>query len=367
MDSTTSMGHGPNVNNQRRIWTFEEERALIQGLKELIAHGVKADNRIRSGYTVFLEQYMQQQFPGTTIRAEPHISSKITLWKKNYVLLAPLLQNTSGVGWSETGHILEVEEPIWNYYVKGVESSASGKADQRWGQMVERIGVQHDAKEQQKQLYEALKSILMLSSFIVSLTKWIDMKACYVLRQGIVGPVGHRMRNETLHYFSVLEVKAKIKALHTYFREFLTFLKTPGVDVHAETGLVTVTPTYWAYVGRETDLEYFFRHVGFSWYEECVELWDLRDAADVRMEPDGADAADLEFGNEEDAGAAGVEHMNDGANNVHEVEDDVVVEEHYEEEYVAEPAPVEVIDIESDEAPDEMDLDTDVGSCVDSE
>ncbi|CAA0814419.1 Unknown protein [Striga hermonthica] len=226
MECTTTVGRGPNTNNPRRTWTFEEERALIQGLKDLLARGMKADNGFRSGYTLFLEQYMQQQFPGTTIRAEPHNSSKITVWKKNYGLLAPLLQSGSGVGWSETGHLLDVEDAVWNDYVKvyskakglrnkpwpfysdwldifgkyratgkgaegfadvvqeGVESSASGKgkrvgkrkrvkdvevevvgllstlcekADQRWGQMVERIGVQHDAKEQRKVLYEALK------------------------------------------------------------------------------------------------------------------------------------------------------------------------------------------------------------------
>ncbi|CAA0820421.1 Unknown protein [Striga hermonthica] len=276
MECTTTVGRGPNTNNPRRTWTFEEERALIQGLKDLLARGMKADNGFRSGYTLFLEQYMQQQFPGTTIRAEPHISSKITVWKKNYGLLAPLLQSGSGVGWSETGHLLDVEDAVWNDYVKvyskakglrnkpwpfysdwvdifgkdratgegaegfadavqevlsntgddaptqnvrrggvglafetndneiessspqGVESSASGKgkrvgkrkrvkdvevevvgllstlcekADQRWGQMVERIGVQHDAKEQRKVLYEALKKIPMLSTeqkFIVT-------------------------------------------------------------------------------------------------------------------------------------------------------------------------------------------------------
>ncbi|CAA0833609.1 Unknown protein [Striga hermonthica] len=579
MDSTTSMGRGPNVNNPRRSWTIEEERALIQGLKELVARGMKADNGLRSGYTLFLEQYMRQQFPGTTIRAEPHITSKITVWKKNYGLLQPLLQETSGVGWSESGHILEVEEPVWQDYVKvypkgkglrnkpwpfysdwvdifgkdratgegaegfadavqevlsntgdnapaqnvssgggggdfesneneiqsspthGVESSASGrgkrvgkrkrlkdaevevvgllhtlceKADKRWGEMVERIGVQHDAKEQRKVLYEALKCIPILTTeqrFIVSkyfcrnkedmdvffsvddeekasmgvlyytgqlhfqqissssqLTPrhhplnsnpmerhasmlriaeryrrpgWSanEERECYRLFfnlcretpdvnvpavfNSLWAQLSIQLTEEMLHYFSVLMVKSKIRALHRNFRDFLRFLETPGVEVHAESGLVNVNHTYWAYVGRETDMEYYFRHVGFQWYEECVDLWDLRRAAGVHIgageraydpimfddtdeeniaadDPNGAngdDDAALDVGNEHGHGAAG---------NMKEVEDDAV-EEVYEDEYAAEAAAVEVVQIEEDHAPDEMDIDTDVDSCVDSD
>ncbi|GER30739.1 S-adenosyl-L-methionine-dependentmethyltransferases superfamily protein [Striga asiatica] len=193
-----------------------------------------------------------------------------------------------------------------------------------------------------------------------------------------------QLTEEMLLHFSVLKVKAMNKALHTYYREFLTFLDTPGVDVQPDTGLVTVTPTYWAFVSRETDLEYFFRHVGFPWYEECVELWDLRDAATVHIEAgerghdlimfddtdeeivaadeangaDGADGDSLELENDKGDGTA---------NGLHEVEVDAAVDEHFEEEFVEEPAPVEVVDIDSDEAPNEMDLDTGVVSCVDSE
>ncbi|GER41936.1 50S ribosomal protein L5 [Striga asiatica] len=360
MDSTTSVGRGPNVNNQRQIWTFEEERALIQGLKKLIAREMKAGNGFRSGM------------------------------EKNYVLLAPLLQNTSGVGWSESGHILEVEEPVWNGFVKGVESSAfekgkrvgkrkrvkdaevevvgllstlCKKADQRWGQMVEHIGVQHEAKEQRKHLFLHRKINPMdrhesMPRIVERYCRpsWSpnEERECYRLFFNIccetpdvnVPAVFNsiwphlliQLTEEMLTYFSMLK--------------FLTFLGTPAVEVHAESGLVTVTPTYWAYVGREMNLEYFFRHVGFPWYKECVELWDLRDAASVHMElgervhepimfddtdeeivaaddPNGANGADLDFRNDEGVGAAGLEYMNNGANNVHELDDDVEVEEHY--------------------------------------
>ncbi|GER42045.1 shaggy-like protein kinase 41 [Striga asiatica] len=194
-------------------------------------------------------------------------------------------------------------------------------------------------------------------------------------------------RYQLLLYFSMLRVKAKIKALHRNFREFVTFLETFGVNLQAESGLVTVNSTYWAYVGLETNLEYYFRHVGFPWYEECVELWDVRGAASVLIEAgerlydpimfddtddeyeaagdgngaDGGHGAEVAVGNEDGDGADGVDYMNGTANK------EEAGEEEYEEENVAEAAAVELVDIESDEAPDEMDMDTDVDSCVDSD
>ncbi|GER29409.1 BAH domain, partial [Striga asiatica] len=302
MDSTTSVGRGPNVNNQRRIWTFEEER-----LKELIARGMKANNGFRSGYTI-------NSFRGLQLERSLTSRRNITVWKKNYVLLAPLLQNTFGVGC----HILEVEEPVWNDY--GVESSASRKgkrvgkrkrvkdaevevvgllstscekADQCWGQMVERIGVQHDKKEQQKHLrdvevYSHVENKEEIDVFFsvgeedkASMVKMIlenklffhrkinpmdrhesmlrivaryhhpgwsanEERECYRLSFNIcretpdvnvpsffnsIWPhLSIQLTKEMLTYFSVLKVKAKIKALHTYFREFLTFLEIPGVE-----------------------------------------------------------------------------------------------------------------------------------------
>ncbi|GER37362.1 homeodomain-like/winged-helix DNA-binding family protein [Striga asiatica] len=544
MDSTTSVGRGTNQNNQRRSWTVEEERALIQGLKDLVARGWKADNGFRSGYTTILEQYMRQQFPTTTIRADPHISSKITVWKKNYILLAPLLAQTSGVGWSETGHMLEVDEPIWKDYVQvypkakalrnkswpfyadwveifgkdratgegaegfadalnevltntgddghphvnsrndgigcsfegnehetessslnGVESSASGKgkrvgkrkrfvepedqvvgllstlcekADQRFSQMVERIGFQHDAKEQRKALYEALNCLPTLSTeekFMV--TKYFcknneeldiffslpdDTKASMVKMilkkrsaSSITSSTMERHERMLLiaeryrvpgwsvkltfsmqKYFSVLKVRTKINALRTYFREFLTYLETPGVEVHADSGLVRVNPTYWAYVGQETNFESFFRHVGFPWYDECVDLWDLRDAAEVDMQGgsgvridqpimfddtdesnganDDAEGADddAEGANDDAEGADMTEDMFGAANDVLAHLDEAAggdpegAEEHDDEDMEV-PAPVEVIHIESDDEPEEMDIESDAESCVDSD
>ncbi|CAA0829038.1 Unknown protein [Striga hermonthica] len=88
--------------------------------------------------------------------------------------------------------------------VVGLLSTLCENADKRFSQMLERIGFQHDAKEQHKVLYEALNCMPALS------TEELDGD-------------------------------------------------------------------------EKTDIESFFRHVGFPLYDDCVNLWDLRRAADVYM------------------------------------------------------------------------------------
>ncbi|GER39241.1 xyloglucan endotransglucosylase/hydrolase 32 [Striga asiatica] len=113
MESTASGGRNSQSNGHRRTWTSQEERALMDGLKELVSRGFKCDNGFRSGYTAVLEKHMHEIFPGTDIKAEPHISSKITVWKKNYGLIAGMMA-TSGFGWSETGNMITVrDDGVW--------------------------------------------------------------------------------------------------------------------------------------------------------------------------------------------------------------------------------------------------------------
>ncbi|CAA0805971.1 Unknown protein [Striga hermonthica] len=118
MESSATGGRNSQAAGQRRVWNEDEDRALIVGLRDLVARGWKCDNGFRNGYAIILEQHMHHMFPGTTIRAEPHITSKISVWKKNYGSLSEML-STSGFGWSETGNFITVrEEQIWKDYVK---------------------------------------------------------------------------------------------------------------------------------------------------------------------------------------------------------------------------------------------------------
>ncbi|CAA0811633.1 Ribonuclease H-like superfamily protein [Striga hermonthica] len=97
-----------------------------------------------------------------SVKPELRVGVDGNLFKVKVLLLA------GGVQWDST-LVRALFAP--EVEVVGLLSTLCEKADQRWGQMVERIGVQHDAKEQQKVLYEALKNIPMLTTeqkFIVA-------------------------------------------------------------------------------------------------------------------------------------------------------------------------------------------------------
>ncbi|KAL0285447.1 UNVERIFIED_CONTAM: hypothetical protein Sradi_7173900 [Sesamum radiatum] len=80
--------------------------------------GWKCDNGFRSGYLNQLETIMCKHFPNTDLRAEPHINSKIHVWKKYYSSLMGMMSK-SGFGWDESRHMVTVENnDVWDEYLK---------------------------------------------------------------------------------------------------------------------------------------------------------------------------------------------------------------------------------------------------------
>ncbi|KAL8521938.1 hypothetical protein ACS0TY_012190 [Phlomoides rotata] len=82
----------------RRSWTKIEEDALIQCLTDIVNGGWKADNGFKARFQRELEKGMKKLLPGTDLVANPHIKSKIHVWKKDYSALSDLLSK-SGIGW----------------------------------------------------------------------------------------------------------------------------------------------------------------------------------------------------------------------------------------------------------------------------
>lgn len=86
------------------------------GLKDLVTHGWKADNGFRAGYLSRLEESLKREFPSTDLKGNPHITSKITAWKKSYNLLTNILDR-SGVGF--TGDFkIDCDDEQWAQIVK---------------------------------------------------------------------------------------------------------------------------------------------------------------------------------------------------------------------------------------------------------
>lgn len=52
---------------------------------------------------------MAKNFPQSDIKAEPHITSKLHVWKKHYMMLTTMLMK-SGLGWDESRNIVTVED-----------------------------------------------------------------------------------------------------------------------------------------------------------------------------------------------------------------------------------------------------------------
>ncbi|KAL8513375.1 hypothetical protein ACS0TY_012725 [Phlomoides rotata] len=107
-------GDKGKVTRGRRTWTKMEEDALIHCLTEIVNDGWKADNGFMAGFQRELEKGMRKMIPSTDILANPHINSKIHVWKKEYGALSDLLSK-SGIGWDSSTHTLDIiDESVWD-------------------------------------------------------------------------------------------------------------------------------------------------------------------------------------------------------------------------------------------------------------
>ncbi|KAG8380561.1 hypothetical protein BUALT_Bualt06G0028400 [Buddleja alternifolia] len=95
--SNVSSYQGKKVVTCRQMWTKPEEDVLVQSLKEIISTGWKADNGFRVSYLNVLQDKIMRAFPRTDLRANPHISSKMHSWKKQYNSLYTIFGG-NGVG-----------------------------------------------------------------------------------------------------------------------------------------------------------------------------------------------------------------------------------------------------------------------------
>ncbi|KAL2231952.1 UNVERIFIED_CONTAM: hypothetical protein Sindi_1375200 [Sesamum indicum] len=115
----------------RRMWTILEEECLVVALRNLVVTGWKCDNGFRTGYLGQLESYIAKHFPQANIKADPHITSKLHVRKKQYSTLTTMLTR-SRFGWDESRNIVTVEEDaIWDDYVK-LDPSAKGMRQRAW-------------------------------------------------------------------------------------------------------------------------------------------------------------------------------------------------------------------------------------------
>ena len=101
----------------RRMWVPREEEILASALLDLVAGGWKADNGFRTGYLTKIEDSLRAEFPKTDLKGTPHITSKISAWKKSYGILRAILGRT-GIGFNSDGdHKIDCTDEQWEQIV----------------------------------------------------------------------------------------------------------------------------------------------------------------------------------------------------------------------------------------------------------
>ncbi|KAL8496916.1 hypothetical protein ACS0TY_020556 [Phlomoides rotata] len=129
-----------------RSWSKIEEDALIMCLTNVVIEGWKSENGFKAGFQRELEKAMRRILHATDIVVNPHINSKIHVWKKEYGALSDLLSK-SGIGWNSTTSMIEVEDEgvwdscrwadphvkglrykTWQYYPQWIEISGKDRA-----------------------------------------------------------------------------------------------------------------------------------------------------------------------------------------------------------------------------------------------
>ncbi|GER56190.1 DNA-directed RNA polymerase subunit beta' [Striga asiatica] len=163
MDYSCTQESGRSSSSQiarRRTWSRREESALIDILKDMVIEGWKADNGFRQGYNFEIEKRLKLKIPDCTLQAEPHISSKIHVWMKNYRSVA-LIKGTSGFGWSELTKNFSCDDKVWTQWVK-VNYDTHSSWDSLNG-IACRLGFEHEAEKKRNAVFDSLSNMHFLS------------------------------------------------------------------------------------------------------------------------------------------------------------------------------------------------------------
>ncbi|KAL8466647.1 hypothetical protein ACS0TY_035626 [Phlomoides rotata] len=111
----------------RRGWSLREEQVLSEAMKRIISEGWKTENGFRTGYLNQLHTYVKQVLPNTDLKPEPHINSRITVWKKNYHSIFEMLKHT-GVGLDSTTYMVDATDEQWDAFMKSRATGGSAQS-----------------------------------------------------------------------------------------------------------------------------------------------------------------------------------------------------------------------------------------------
>ncbi|XP_031116484.1 uncharacterized protein At2g29880-like [Ipomoea triloba] len=118
--TSATIGSQSATKQTKRKWTPEEDIILVSCLTEM--HNVgkyNSDTGFKTGYLIELERMILEKIPNTTIKAKPHIESRIKTLKKEWGIIHDMVQgkDTSEFGWNEHMHMVYAEDAIWDSYL----------------------------------------------------------------------------------------------------------------------------------------------------------------------------------------------------------------------------------------------------------
>ncbi|KAL0449385.1 UNVERIFIED_CONTAM: hypothetical protein Slati_1494900 [Sesamum latifolium] len=101
----------------RRVWSTADEEALLECMREIVRTGWKSDIGFRMGYLGVLESLLNRSCPNSGLKVEPHISSKIHVWKKTYRCINDMM-GRSGFGWNPTTNTIDAKDDAFDNFAK---------------------------------------------------------------------------------------------------------------------------------------------------------------------------------------------------------------------------------------------------------
>lgn len=93
------------------MWVQREEEIMAATLLDLVARGWKSDNGFRAGYQQRIEESIRNEFPNSDIKGNPHVTSRLSAWKKSYTSLRGILER-SGVGFTPD-YMIDCDDDQW--------------------------------------------------------------------------------------------------------------------------------------------------------------------------------------------------------------------------------------------------------------
>ncbi|XP_028784771.1 uncharacterized protein LOC114740731 [Neltuma alba] len=102
----------------KHVWTPEEDELLIHCMMVLHAKGeLMCENGLRSGVLNTLKDMLYDLIPGCSLKAHPHIQSRIKKLKTDYGVVSDLL-NLFGFGWNAERKCVTAPKAVWDEYVR---------------------------------------------------------------------------------------------------------------------------------------------------------------------------------------------------------------------------------------------------------